>query len=1291
MSSPIEKDLADLRALTLAFCTENQQFFASQIKDSCESANRIVRTFEQHAEALLTQIRNPPSELHLTPLANVSIVKGPKFTVNIEPSNQQAPRSLSSQGTDGESEPVHDAEAELPPEESEVNPKKGASSKAPAHPPVQQDKRSTVSSGSTVFHTPSSAQNECTRRLSMDLSEAAQQENTPVVQSKILTPDKNQTPQNQAPADDTIMHDDSDVDDASVHDHLSEHDKDSEPDAPSFIEEADQQEKLQKELDIAILEKSDVSSLPDVAHDVIQSKSNRSRGSDLLLESVSSKPLTSSAKRKISDVLIDTESSLHRDSEIGSNQDSSSDEDSPILKRRKNPRKERRISTTRSSWESSGSYSQHGKGTLKQVEETVSDDQEGKHMETNESDGDDEDEDYHDPEESENDEDGDDADVLVEDAKEEDNLAFVEEKNGGATHSGSNLSSQGDKRSKPFVETDNAGKSDEEEEHFETANDSMDYGTDENSESNGISLPSHASVKPHEVKRSESSCSERESIALSGSVANEGEENDDEEESSSSPSDEIGDSSAAEKSVRKNLSFAKNERTSDVQQGDCAIDGKEPRKKSVSFQVPATSFRVGKNGKIGADVISALQKIGSNSSASIPKKPSESQRTPSNVSRVQTSSMAGQPIKRTGFSQMTALKYSSNRSSLLAHTPGALPPLPPSSKTGSQASFRGEESVSSACPPPVKSSFDMPTNPHRSRSIVMANKENDANAENQAMDNFDSQGVKSPLPSKIPLLSKDSESNLDKRTLSAASPDAKKPYDSSGMTKLTLEEDGSRVFSVHTEGMQSRTLSVPDSVGPKSEARRKIESIRAERIAGQAKVASSSQPSNYEKLSFHSSRTGSDRSGMDVTNEGEGEEFPFKFMRSIEKGPTRSDKKDENHSLTLKATQEKRKQVEREERTENRVQSSVIIPQKPGIHDFDDDDDVIVLSTPIHRKGSQKAIEVIDLEATASKVQSHHTMEAKGAESGGLLNLVTSVTSFLPTASSLLGMTTQENREEEEEEEAKAAMKQKKLDDERREAEMQMRRDLERAAKKKDAEEKQRRVEANRRHRKEQEEIREEERKKKEERRLRKKQEEEEGRRRKKIEEDKKKGQRRKQVILQKRKMEKDREMEAKRQKREKYGFAQSKPVARPIGASSSSDLQGGNGWEQASSSGALPPLMNRTPRTNKRALDSAGPSSYVMTPAKETLHEESDEEEERRRGKPVPKWAERNKLMHSVKDQTDPDDLFSSGAMCNLSEVFGEPRKYRTRSSSGNWTQDRLTAQEQVAYKKISRDVDNS
>eukprot|EP00977_Amphora_coffeiformis_P009076 scaffold2062_cov166-Amphora_coffeaeformis.AAC.4 len=87
----------------------------------------------------------------------------------------------------------------------------------------------------------------------------------------------------------------------------------------------------------------------------------------------------------------------------------------------------------------------------------------------------------------------------------------------------------------------------------------------------------------------------------------------------------------------------------------------------------------------------------------------------------------------------------------------------------------------------------------------------------------------------------------------------------------------------------------------------------------------------------------------------------------------------------------------------------------------------------------------------------------------------------------------------------------------------------------------------------------------------------------------------------------------------------------------------------------------------------------------------DTDEEEERSRrvGKRVPNWAHKENLKKALHHQytdnsVDPDDLFGEVTTCNLEAIFGRKKtKYQKRTSSGNWTKDRATVAEKLAFKR--------
>jgi Inner centromere protein, ARK binding region len=89
----------------------------------------------------------------------------------------------------------------------------------------------------------------------------------------------------------------------------------------------------------------------------------------------------------------------------------------------------------------------------------------------------------------------------------------------------------------------------------------------------------------------------------------------------------------------------------------------------------------------------------------------------------------------------------------------------------------------------------------------------------------------------------------------------------------------------------------------------------------------------------------------------------------------------------------------------------------------------------------------------------------------------------------------------------------------------------------------------------------------------------------------------------------------------------------------------------------------------------------------------DSDSSDANKKKKRVPLWAQKDQLLPELERQfshkhavyVDPDELFGEVESCNLKDIFGSPRKgkYQNRTSTGNWTQDRVTAAEKLAYKR--------
>ncbi len=98
--------------------------------------------------------------------------------------------------------------------------------------------------------------------------------------------------------------------------------------------------------------------------------------------------------------------------------------------------------------------------------------------------------------------------------------------------------------------------------------------------------------------------------------------------------------------------------------------------------------------------------------------------------------------------------------------------------------------------------------------------------------------------------------------------------------------------------------------------------------------------------------------------------------------------------------------------------------------------------------------------------------------------------------------------------------------------------------------------------------------------------------------------------------------------------------------------------------------------------------TSYEMTDGEYDSDDDEDDVSESNK-KMIPDWARSRHLEKALEIQfsknypIDPDDLFGEVETCNLEAIFDKKSlKYRTRNSSGDWANDRVTAEEKRWYK---------
>lgn len=724
---------------------------------------------------------------------------------------------------------------------------------------------------------------------------------------------------------------------------------------------------------------------------------------------------------------------------------------------------------------------------------------------------------------------------------------------------------------------------------------------------------------------------------------------------------------------------------------DCQSRDPKPSKKSVTFKdcrsVPAaessgpppisqhqtapTSFQVGHDGKISTAAVDELFKMMSEPSQKKTMSAENAEKFQPDAggpgSQPHETSRDPQPF------QSTKKKvFSSKQSSRLPHTPGAHPPV---------STIAGSDSRLVTSQVEVNSShsgrgIDRYQSQSQDESGSGVGVKRSSEGSNEDLGNANERSI---------ICSPQGMSKLQKRIGDFAS---------HGTENISPEPSA----PARKDDVSCRIREILSSApAVKSEAKRQIEMVRAERLASQsgAKLLTRTFYSNARDLGRDASfaytvpKPEPVLAGRGLDSEVCTGGQPSHDHHSRSALEARNDKslQSQHDGLSGSFTAPGRKELLKSDGNMDRSDTSSPTPKSwKQPHDADNR-----IGQDARRCSSSERSEAQQNKDPVVNTKTSNELPSPSSESGpefragsAIMNLVTSVTSFLPSASELVGWRQQITKDVEKESAEEVAERQR-LDAERREAEIQARREALRLQKQKEIEEKQRRAEIKRKALAEEERLREEKRRRKEEMRLQKKRDEDEEKRRKKMEEERKREERRQQVLLKRKQMqeqiEHEKELESKRLKHEKMA---------------KSAMESGLVLPSSSTHAGRKNLQNqefdqmRTPRPKKAKSEIGDASNYVITPARETILEASADEKRRRRGKHVPRWAKSGNVMQAIeRNETDPDDLFANAPMCNLSDLFGEQRKYRTRSSSGNWAFDRLTAQEKFMYKKVTRGFD--
>jgi len=318
-------------------------------------------------------------------------------------------------------------------------------------------------------------------------------------------------------------------------------------------------------------------------------------------------------------------------------------------------------------------------------------------------------------------------------------------------------------------------------------------------------------------------------------------------------------------------------------------------------------------------------------------------------------------------------------------------------------------------------------------------------------------------------------------------------------------------------------------------------------------------------------------------------------------------------------------------------------------------------------------------------------------------NLLTSVSSFLPTNSNIFGYPTADptpKKAESAEEKAARIAKAQKIDAERREAEMLARREGARLARQAEAKAKQRKVLEHKRKMEEDRKQKEIEQKRKEDDRLKRLRDDLEARKKKKLEDERKREMRQQRAKEHREKIAAAEE--ARRLEMERKANANRQIPYKTGGASSSkagASTWGGIGGSSSTRPGGVygtPSILKKTKSASTSAPAPGPVTSYEMSAERKNTgggDSDSDSDGERhaaKKGKQIPEWASKTNVLRALETQTeDPDKTFSRVQSVNLEDVFASTQqskiRYRSRNSSGAWTKDRLTAKEEMEYKKKS------
>jgi len=132
-----------------------------------------------------------------------------------------------------------------------------------------------------------------------------------------------------------------------------------------------------------------------------------------------------------------------------------------------------------------------------------------------------------------------------------------------------------------------------------------------------------------------------------------------------------------------------------------------------------------------------------------------------------------------------------------------------------------------------------------------------------------------------------------------------------------------------------------------------------------------------------------------------------------------------------------------------------------------------------------------------------------------------------------------------------------------------------------------------------------------------------------------------------------------------------------------------------------LPMLLNShqkssTPKPRQKSVEivRSPMDTYEISDREDSESDESEysSDDEDKPEKKIPGWAKKMHLHKALLDQydkkkngtLDPDSIFPEVETCDLAAIFDQKKtRYKKRTSSGNWTKDRVTVAEKLTYKR--------